>query len=542
MVTYSREFDKMGITVTNARGELKSTYEVLLEMSDYYSKAENKTQALAIATTLLGRRGAELVPLLQLGREGIEALGEEASQLGIVMDQKTASAMKVFADKVTAIKTGIKGFSISVTKGLLPAITVLANKIKNINWADERVQMWAKKVVVGVLDGLSAISRFALGVRTVWRALIYAMTVLIGTILIKFENFKIAIETLKIGVFSAAQNIVESLKTAVERIKPIADILGIEVVDNIYNRLGDAVSDFTEKMDGSKGAIDQAKENIKAYGAEMETAWENVKNAGKEINVVDNVTKGFIKDVRENTKVVKENVNAIRANADAYEDLGESTEEAREKVKSFQDYMKDWADGAKDVAKNTADIVTTTMDGISSGTASAFRKALQEGKDFGASMKAMFQDLLFDIMEMLIKSQINQALAGLFNIGGAAGGGAGGGLLGGIFGFIGSLFGHEGGMVTKKGIQRFHNGGWPGLRNDEVPAILQTGERVLNRREASEYSGKEKEPPIYNITINAVDAQSFAMLVRRNPEAIIGVVGENMSRNGSLRSISRATA
>jgi hypothetical protein len=295
-------------------------------------------------------------------------------------------------------------------------------------------------------------------------------------------------------------------------------------------------------MDGSKGAIDQAKENIKAYGAEMETAWENVKNAGKEINVVDNVTKGFIKDVRENTKVVKENVNAIRANADAYEDLGESTEEAREKVKSFQDYMKDWADGAKDVAKNTADIVTTTMDGISSGTASAFRKALQEGKDFGASMKAMFQDLLFDIMEMLIKSQINQALAGLFNIGGAAGGGAGGGLLGGIFGFIGSLFGHEGGMVTKKGIQRFHNGGWPGLRNDEVPAILQTGERVLNRREASEYSGKEKEPPIYNITINAVDAQSFAMLVRRNPEAIIGVVGENMSRNGSLRSISRATA
>jgi hypothetical protein len=122
------------------------------------------------------------------------------------------------------------------------------------------------------------------------------------------------------------------------------------------------------------------------------------------------------------------------------------------------------------------------------------------------------------------------------------GGAGGGGFWGGLMGMIGGLFGHKGGWVTDDGIQRFHNGGWPGLRNDEVPAILQTGERVLNRQEASEYGKGGKESPIYNITINAVDAQSFAMLVRRNPEAIIGVVGENMSRNGSLRRISQASA
>jgi hypothetical protein len=37
------------------------------------------------------------------------------------------------------------------------------------------------------------------------------------------------------------------------------------------------------------------------------------------------------------------------------------------------------------------------------------------------------------------------------------------------------------------GAPRLHTGGWAGLRPDEVPAILQRGERVLNRREAAGY-------------------------------------------------------
>gem|GEM_PF-6573593 len=116
-------------------------------------------------------------------------------------------------------------------------------------------------------------------------------------------------------------------------------------------------------------------------------------------------------------------------------------------------------------------------------------------------------------------------------------------------GILGGFFAHKGGIVTPSGmkqiadIQKFHNGGWPGLRKDEVPIIAQTGERILNRQEAREYG--QGGGATYNenhFHINAVDAQSFAMLVRRNPEAIVGVVGENMKRNGALRSISRSTA
>ena len=41
--------------------------------------------------------------------------------------------------------------------------------------------------------------------------------------------------------------------------------------------------------------------------------------------------------------------------------------------------------------------------------------------------------------------------------------------------------------LTFAGAPRLHSGGWAGLRPDEVPTILQRGERVLNRREVAQY-------------------------------------------------------
>ena len=55
---------------------------------------------------------------------------------------------------------------------------------------------------------------------------------------------------------------------------------------------------------------------------------------------------------------------------------------------------------------------------------------------------------------------------------------------------------------------RMHAGGWAGLRPDEVPAILQRGERVLSRREAAGYGGRGGAPSV-NVTIMTRDAESF---------------------------------
>jgi hypothetical protein len=53
-----------------------------------------------------------------------------------------------------------------------------------------------------------------------------------------------------------------------------------------------------------------------------------------------------------------------------------------------------------------------------------------------------------------------------------------------------------------------HAGGWAGLKPDEVPAILQRGERLLSRREAQGYGQAGEMAP--NVTVN-IDARGAQM-------------------------------
>ncbi len=90
------------------------------------------------------------------------------------------------------------------------------------------------------------------------------------------------------------------------------------------------------------------------------------------------------------------------------------------------------------------------------------------------------------------------------------------GALGGAGGIFANVL-HAGGMVGSAGpsrmvpamafaaAPRMHGGGMAGLRHDEVPAILQRGERVLSRREAQGYGAGGG----VNVTIMARDAESF---------------------------------
>lgn len=89
------------------------------------------------------------------------------------------------------------------------------------------------------------------------------------------------------------------------------------------------------------------------------------------------------------------------------------------------------------------------------------------------------------------------------------------------FGMFSRLF-HDGGLVGAGGVgrmvpaavflnaPRFHDGAF--LRPDEVPAILQRGERVLNRKEARAYergAPRRGQGAVVNVTIQTPDPTAF---------------------------------
>ncbi|MFM7404119.1 MAG: phage tail tape measure protein, partial [Erythrobacter sp.] len=149
-----------------------------------------------------------------------------------------------------------------------------------------------------------------------------------------------------------------------------------------------------------------------------------------------------------------------------------------------------------------------------------FGALLAQGKTDWKSWADAGQAAINDIMNELIKLAVMNPLKN-FLFGGNAPTLATGG---GIFGELGKIFAvlfHEGGLVGAggpgrnvptllfAGAPRLHGGGY--IRPGEVPAILQTGERVLNRKETAAYDqrGEQTAPMMVTFNITTPDVGSF---------------------------------
>lgn len=161
--------------------------------------------------------------------------------------------------------------------------------------------------------------------------------------------------------------------------------------------------------------------------------------------------------------------------------------------------LKDYAATAMDWGKGLGETLTSAF----SGAESAFRSFVETGKlDFKGLVRSILADLAVLAFKNAVLGPIANALSGVF------GGGT-----------TTAAVSHTGGMVGLSGTSRrvpaavfvgapkMHSGGWAGLRPDEVPTILQRGERVLNRREAAGYAPGGAASGGVTISIDARGAQ-----------------------------------
>ena len=183
---------------------------------------------------------------------------------------------------------------------------------------------------------------------------------------------------------------------------------------------------------------------------------------------------------------------------DAGTAAGEGAERALTGWQAVTAALSDYASRAREIGGD-----------IGQSLVSAFQSAEDAVGEFVKTGKLNFRDLVTSLIADLAKLAARRFILG--PIANALSGALGG--TGGIFANI--L--HAGGMVGSAGpsrvvpamafaaAPRMHSGGVAGLRHDEVPAILQRGERVLSRREAQSYGAGGG----INVTIMARDAESF---------------------------------
>ena len=68
-------FQLLGISVADSAGQMRSNKEVMLDVAERFSKMQDGATKTAMAMKLFGKSGAELIPTLNEGKEGLQKLG-----------------------------------------------------------------------------------------------------------------------------------------------------------------------------------------------------------------------------------------------------------------------------------------------------------------------------------------------------------------------------------------------------------------------------------------------------------------------------------
>lgn len=115
-------FQGMGVQVVDSNGKLKGTEEMLLELADRFAGMQDGAGKTALAMRIFGKSGAELIPFLNEGRAGIEALRKEAERLGIVFSTQAAKDAELFNDNVKRLTRVVDGLAVQLAGPLVEAL------------------------------------------------------------------------------------------------------------------------------------------------------------------------------------------------------------------------------------------------------------------------------------------------------------------------------------------------------------------------------------------------------------------------------------
>jgi hypothetical protein len=230
-------------------------------------------------------------------------------------------------------------------------------------------------------------------------------------------------------------------------------------------------------------------------------------------------------------------------------ELGEAAGDSQERI--AEDVALAWQKSLREI-QNTTDEITEfqrramerAFDAMTDLAKDALGGNIKSWEDFGNRVKKVIDELVSEFLVLQLKTA---ALGSDF---GSKSGGTGqiGGFIGQLLGLFGAVGGassatgtlataqaslgfdpyaglaaglaggfHTGGVVGRDGTprpvlasvfknaKRYHTGGIPGLKQDEVPAILLKGERVIPRGGAM----PSRSAPVVNMNVYTKDAGSF---------------------------------
>lgn len=127
--TAQENFAKLGVSITDSNGHLRSQQDVLRDTIIAMQGMEAGTEKSRLATELFGKQGQELLPLLNSGKGSFEELTQRANDLGLVMGDSAVDAGVTFGDTLDDVKNSLGMVAANIGAQVLPVLTDMLNVV-----------------------------------------------------------------------------------------------------------------------------------------------------------------------------------------------------------------------------------------------------------------------------------------------------------------------------------------------------------------------------------------------------------------------------
>ena len=104
MAGNTEAFDRLGVQVRMSNGTMRDANTVFYETLTALSHIGNETERDQLAMQIFGKSANELAGIIDDGGASLRAYGDEAEQLGLVMDETTLQGLNAFNDELDRLK------------------------------------------------------------------------------------------------------------------------------------------------------------------------------------------------------------------------------------------------------------------------------------------------------------------------------------------------------------------------------------------------------------------------------------------------------
>jgi phage-related minor tail protein len=304
-------FETLGVAVRDANGELRNSNEVFYEVLTALSNVTNETERDTLAMEVFGKSADQLAGIIDDGGAALKAYGDEAENLGLILDTETLTSLNGVNDTIDKLKAQagaeLAKAGAEALEALTPVLETVIEKLSQLfEWIGnlDQSQMETIITILAVVAAISPIAGIIATIcgaitsfLTIWpqvqavgaaikafalanpMALVVAAVILLGTIIAaNWDKIRPILEAAWEKVKTVFDNIKQKIETAMQAVKGVFEtvktaILGVwdGLVNGIKSKINTIIGFFNKLITKVNGLANKANGVLGYLGVTVPT-------------------------------------------------------------------------------------------------------------------------------------------------------------------------------------------------------------------------------------------------------------------------------